>query len=181
MHWYCYHCIVIIVPTVQWYTVITVPVICEVPVAGSVGLSVWTLHVLSVSARVLPLFSHRLSPKTCTWVKWELYIGQWLFVFLCGPAIRWPARPRRQGLAPGTLSAGLGRRWTKWVTTTCLVLFLRDFLNSLRLYRTHYGGLPDQLCVSELASSDGLSCWNGTDAVKRFVAQKAFEFTFAFN
>lgn len=60
-------------------------------------------------------------------------------------------------------------------------MFLRDFLNSLRLYRTHYGGLPDQLCVSELASSDGLSCWNGTDAVKRFVAQKAFEFTFVFN
>lgn len=49
------------------------------------------------------------------------------------------------------------------------VLFLRDLLNSLRLYRTHYGGLPDQLCVSELASRDGLSCWNGTDAVKRFV------------
>ncbi len=47
--------------------------------------------------------------------------------------------------------------------------FFRDFLNSLRLYRTYYGGLADQLCVSELASGDGLSCWNGTDIVKRFV------------
>lgn len=48
-------------------------------------------------------------------------------------------------------------------------LFDRDFLNSLRLYRTHYGGLADQLCVSELASGDGLSCWNGIDAVKRYL------------
>ncbi|XP_037103389.1 glypican-5a [Syngnathus acus] len=45
----------------------------------------------------------------------------------------------------------------------------RDFLNSLRLYRTYYGGLADQLCVSELASDDGgLSCWNGTDIVKSY-------------
>ncbi|XP_074471146.1 glypican-5a isoform X2 [Sebastes fasciatus] len=47
----------------------------------------------------------------------------------------------------------------------------RDFLNSLRLYRTFYGGLADQLCVSELASSDGLSCWNGTDIVKSITPQ----------
>ncbi|KAK5915477.1 hypothetical protein CesoFtcFv8_001063 [Champsocephalus esox] len=44
----------------------------------------------------------------------------------------------------------------------------RDFLNSLRLYRTFYGGLADQLCVSELASSDGQACWNGTDIVKSY-------------
>ncbi|XP_041799591.1 glypican-5a [Chelmon rostratus] len=44
----------------------------------------------------------------------------------------------------------------------------RDFLNSLRLYRTYYGGLADQLCVSELASGDGLSCWNGTNIVKSY-------------
>ncbi|XP_019731975.1 glypican-5a isoform X1 [Hippocampus comes] len=44
----------------------------------------------------------------------------------------------------------------------------REFLNSLRLYRTYYGGLADQLCVSELASDDGLSCWNGTDIVKSY-------------
>ncbi|KPP79202.1 glypican-5-like [Scleropages formosus] len=45
-------------------------------------------------------------------------------------------------------------RWTK------------EFLGSLRLYRTFYGGLADQLCVSDLASEDGLSCWNGADVVK---------------
>lgn len=55
------------------------------------------------------------------------------------------------------------------IKASCVVSFRREFLNSLRLYRTHYGGLPDQLCASELASSDGLSCWNGTHAVGRFV------------
>lgn len=49
------------------------------------------------------------------------------------------------------------------------VSFPRDLLNSLRFSRTHYGGLPDQLCARELASRDGLSCWNGTDTVKRLV------------
>ena len=43
----------------------------------------------------------------------------------------------------------------------------REFLNSLRLYRTFYGGLADQLCVNQLASADGLACWNGADVVKR--------------
>ncbi|KAM3877066.1 glypican-5a [Diretmus argenteus] len=44
----------------------------------------------------------------------------------------------------------------------------KEFLNSLRFYRTYYGGLADQLCVSELASGDGLSCWNGADIVKSY-------------
>lgn len=44
----------------------------------------------------------------------------------------------------------------------------RDFLNGLRLFLTYYGGLADQLCMSELASSDGLSCWNGTNLVKSY-------------
>ncbi|KAM9764535.1 glypican-5a [Menidia menidia] len=44
----------------------------------------------------------------------------------------------------------------------------RDFLNSLRLYLTFYGGLADQLCVTELAAGDGLSCWNGTSIVKSY-------------
>ncbi|CAG5857475.1 unnamed protein product [Menidia menidia] len=50
----------------------------------------------------------------------------------------------------------------------------RDFLNSLRLYLTFYGGLADQLCVTELAAGDGLSCWNGTSIVKRFVKTPYF-------
>lgn len=51
----------------------------------------------------------------------------------------------------------------------CGCCFCRDFLSSLRLYLTYYGGLADQLCVSDLASNDALSCWNGTEIVKRFV------------
>ncbi|XP_006019284.1 glypican-5, partial [Alligator sinensis] len=42
----------------------------------------------------------------------------------------------------------------------------KDFINSLRLYRTFYGGLADQLCINELAAADGLPCWNGEDVVK---------------
>ncbi|XP_015219148.1 glypican-5a isoform X2 [Lepisosteus oculatus] len=44
----------------------------------------------------------------------------------------------------------------------------KEFINSLRLYQTFYAGLADHLCVSELASSDGLSCWNGADVVKSY-------------
>nr|XP_014350455.1 PREDICTED: glypican-5-like [Latimeria chalumnae] len=44
----------------------------------------------------------------------------------------------------------------------------KEFINSLRLYRTYYGGLADQLCVSELASADGLACWNGEDVVNSY-------------
>ncbi|TMS13537.1 glypican-5a [Larimichthys crocea] len=54
------------------------------------------------------------------------------------------------------------------VSGDSLAVRRRDFLNSLRLYRTYYGGLADQLCVSELAPGDGLSCWNGTDIVKSY-------------
>lgn len=56
------------------------------------------------------------------------------------------------------------------VKLICLCGFFdRDFLNNLRLHRTHYGGLVHKLCVTELASADGLSCWNGVDAVKRYL------------
>lgn len=44
----------------------------------------------------------------------------------------------------------------------------REFINSLRLYRTFYGGLADELCVNELAAADGLLCWNGEDIVNRY-------------
>ncbi|XP_041841463.1 glypican-5a isoform X2 [Melanotaenia boesemani] len=49
-----------------------------------------------------------------------------------------------------------------------LAIRRKDFMDSLRLHRTFYGGLADQLCVSELASGDGLSCWNGTNTVKSY-------------
>ncbi|XP_006780389.1 glypican-5a [Neolamprologus brichardi] len=44
----------------------------------------------------------------------------------------------------------------------------KDFLSSLRLYLTYYGGLADQLCASDLASNDAMSCWNGTEIVKSY-------------
>ncbi|XP_067298955.1 glypican-5a [Pseudorasbora parva] len=44
----------------------------------------------------------------------------------------------------------------------------RDFISSLRLYRTFYGGLADLLCVSELGSGDGLACWNGAEVDKGY-------------
>ncbi|XP_072434004.1 glypican-5a [Chiloscyllium punctatum] len=44
----------------------------------------------------------------------------------------------------------------------------KEFINSLRLYRTLYGGLADQLCVNDLAAADGLTCWNGEDLVNSY-------------
>ncbi|XP_075774940.1 glypican-5 isoform X2 [Pelodiscus sinensis] len=39
----------------------------------------------------------------------------------------------------------------------------KEFVNSLRLFKTFYGGLADHLCINELAAADGLACWNGED------------------
>ncbi|KAK1341994.1 hypothetical protein QTO34_016747 [Cnephaeus nilssonii] len=50
----------------------------------------------------------------------------------------------------------------------------KEFINSLRLHRTFYGGLADQLCVNDLAAADGLPCWNGEDIVKRYFMGSAF-------
>ncbi|KAF5893710.1 glypican-5 isoform X1, partial [Clarias magur] len=44
----------------------------------------------------------------------------------------------------------------------------QEFLSSLRHYRAFYGGLADQMCVRELASTDGHTCWNGNDVVKSY-------------
>ncbi|TSK17754.1 Glypican-5 [Bagarius yarrelli] len=40
--------------------------------------------------------------------------------------------------------------------------------HSFRHYRAFYGGLADQMCVRELASTDGPTCWNGVDVVKSY-------------
>uniref|UniRef100_A0A8C5NUV9 Glypican 5 n=1 Tax=Jaculus jaculus TaxID=51337 RepID=A0A8C5NUV9_JACJA len=44
----------------------------------------------------------------------------------------------------------------------------KEFINSLRMYRSFYGGLADQLCINELAAADGQLCWNGDDVVKSY-------------
>ncbi|KAM9826728.1 glypican-5a [Syngnathus typhle] len=85
----------------------------------------------------------------------------------CGP-------PSRKAVHTTSIQQRLSRESIHPKTSTkplsdTLAVKRRDFLNSLRLYRTYYGGLADQLCVSELASDDGgLSCWNGTDLVKSY-------------
>ncbi|XP_077014643.1 glypican-5 isoform X6 [Tamandua tetradactyla] len=49
----------------------------------------------------------------------------------------------------------------------------KEFISSLRLYRTFYGGLAHELCVNELAATDGLPCWNGEDIVKSYTQHVA--------
>uniref|UniRef100_A0ABK0LE32 Glypican 5 n=1 Tax=Rattus norvegicus TaxID=10116 RepID=A0ABK0LE32_RAT len=44
----------------------------------------------------------------------------------------------------------------------------KEFINSLRLHRSFYGGLADQLCVNEWAAAEGRPCWNGEDIVKSY-------------
>ncbi|XP_053174628.1 glypican-5a [Scomber japonicus] len=85
---------------------------------------------------------------------------------LCGP-------PNRRPTQSDSIKHSSNKEFTPLkapvrVSGDSLAVKRRDFLNSLRLYRTYYGGLADQLCVSELASSDGHSCWNGTDIVKSY-------------
>lgn len=53
-------------------------------------------------------------------------------------------------------------------TSDALAQRRKDFLSGLRLYRTYYGGLADQLCMSDLSRSDGTSCWNGTNIVQSY-------------
>ncbi|XP_024422817.1 glypican-5 [Desmodus rotundus] len=44
----------------------------------------------------------------------------------------------------------------------------KEFITSLRLHRTFYGGLADRLCVRDLAAAEGLPCWNGEDVVNSY-------------
>ncbi|XP_017199039.2 glypican-5 isoform X2 [Oryctolagus cuniculus] len=44
----------------------------------------------------------------------------------------------------------------------------KEFINSLRLYRSFYGVLADQLCINELAAAEGVPCWNGEDMVRSY-------------
>ncbi|XP_036988398.2 glypican-5 [Artibeus jamaicensis] len=44
----------------------------------------------------------------------------------------------------------------------------KEFINSLRLHRTFYGGLADQLCGNDLAAAEGVACWNGEDIVNSY-------------
>ncbi|XP_008290837.1 glypican-5a [Stegastes partitus] len=90
---------------------------------------------------------------------------------LCGPPSRKPAQSVsiQHGISSSSSSReSIPVKAAVRVSADSLAVKRRDFLNGLRLYRTYYGGLADQLCVSELASGDGLSCWNGTELVKSY-------------
>ncbi|KAF7659455.1 hypothetical protein LDENG_00297280 [Lucifuga dentata] len=84
---------------------------------------------------------------------------------LCGPPSRKPAQT--VGIQHSRSRESMPLKASVRESGASLTVRRKEFLNSLRLYRTYYGGLADQLCVSELASGDGLSCWNGADIVKR--------------
>ncbi|XP_038557204.1 glypican-5a isoform X1 [Micropterus salmoides] len=85
---------------------------------------------------------------------------------LCGPPSRKPAQS--VSILHSSSRESIPLKALVRESGDSLAVRRRDFLNSLRLYRTYYGGLADQLCVSELAPGDGLSCWNGTDVVKSY-------------
>lgn len=87
---------------------------------------------------------------------------------LCGPPSRKPAQSVSNQHSSSSSRESIPLKAAVRVSGDSLAVRRRDFLNSLRLYRTYYGGLADQLCVSELASGDGLSCWNGTEIVKSY-------------
>uniref|UniRef100_UPI003AAEC9E0 glypican-5a n=1 Tax=Centroberyx gerrardi TaxID=166262 RepID=UPI003AAEC9E0 len=85
---------------------------------------------------------------------------------LCGPPSRKPAQS--VSVQHSSSRESIPLKASVRESGDSLAVRRKEFLNSLRLYRTYYGGLADQLCVSELASGDGLSCWNGADIVKSY-------------
>ncbi|XP_056228036.1 glypican-5a [Seriola aureovittata] len=85
---------------------------------------------------------------------------------LCGPPSRKPAQSANIQHSKSRESIPLTAAIR--ASGDSLAVRRREFLNSLRHYRTYYGGLADQLCVSELVFGDGMSCWNGTDMVKSY-------------
>ncbi|XP_022623637.1 glypican-5 isoform X1 [Seriola dumerili] len=85
---------------------------------------------------------------------------------LCGPPSRKPAQSANIQHSNSRESIPLTAAIR--ASGDSLAVRRREFLNSLRHYRTYYGGLADQLCVSELVFGDGMSCWNGTDMVKSY-------------
>ncbi|XP_026784512.3 glypican-5a [Pangasianodon hypophthalmus] len=81
---------------------------------------------------------------------------------VCGEPVR--SGPVQQGGASDALYLQTPERSTE----DTLSHRRREFLSSLRHYRAFYGGLADQMCVRELASTDGPTCWNGNDVVKSY-------------
>ncbi|XP_040914469.1 glypican-5a isoform X2 [Toxotes jaculatrix] len=85
---------------------------------------------------------------------------------LCGPPNRKPAQS--VSIQHSSSRESIPLKAPVRASGDSLAVRRRDFLSSLRHYRTYYGGLADQLCVTEPDYGDGLSCWNGTDIVKSY-------------
>uniref|UniRef100_A0A8D3E674 Glypican-5-like n=1 Tax=Scophthalmus maximus TaxID=52904 RepID=A0A8D3E674_SCOMX len=93
---------------------------------------------------------------------------------LCGPPSRRPTQSVSIQHSSSSSKESIPLKAPVRVLGESLAVRRRDFLSSLRHYRTYYGGLADQLCVSELVLGDGLSCWNGTDVVKSCCRESPF-------
>ncbi|XP_028837392.1 glypican-5a [Denticeps clupeoides] len=80
--------------------------------------------------------------------------------------------PSRSSSLPGSMQQNTGRESGSPLrardTDNTFANTRKEFINSLRLYRTFYGGLADKICMNELASGDGHACWNGADVVKSY-------------
>nr|XP_005586142.2 glypican-5 isoform X1 [Macaca fascicularis] len=85
---------------------------------------------------------------------------------ICGRPIRTPTQSPRCSFDQSKEKHGM--KTTTRNSEETLANRRKEFINSLRLYRSFYGGLADQLCANELAAADGLPCWNGEDIVKSY-------------
>ncbi|XP_063571060.1 glypican-5 isoform X1 [Pongo abelii] len=85
---------------------------------------------------------------------------------ICGRPVRTPTQSPRCSFDQSKEKHGM--KTTARNSEETLANRRKEFINSLRLYRSFYGGLADQLCANELAAADGLPCWNGEDIAKSY-------------
>ncbi|PNJ78423.1 GPC5 isoform 2 [Pongo abelii] len=85
---------------------------------------------------------------------------------ICGRPVRTPTQSPRCSFDQSKEKHGM--KTTTRNSEETLANRRKEFINSLRLYRSFYGGLADQLCANELAAADGLPCWNGEDIAKSY-------------
>ncbi|XP_031218796.1 glypican-5 isoform X2 [Mastomys coucha] len=85
---------------------------------------------------------------------------------ICGHPVRTPTQSPRCTFDPSKEKHGMKISTRNGEET--LANRRKQFINSLRLHRSFYGGLADQLCVNELAAAEGRACWNGEDIVTSY-------------
>ncbi|XP_005516853.2 PREDICTED: glypican-5 [Pseudopodoces humilis] len=85
---------------------------------------------------------------------------------ICGPPVRKPKQS--PGCSFDQNKDNQGLKMFSRDSEETLANRRKEFISHLRLYRTFYGSLADQLCGNELAAADGLPCWNGEDVVRSY-------------